>query len=224
MTSIYQHALGADFDRLHPKVQERFALHSGSGRAAIGTGTMATVERGPLWTLPFLYLGASRNILFPEQGTDVPFRIRNWAYVDDYGRETVTWLRTFYGKVERHFDAYMIYSEGRAKIIDYLGTHQHLAVDIDFEVDEEGGLCLRSGAQRLYEGKLALRFPLFLSGRAEVREWYDDELERYRIRVEVRNRLLGRLFRYEGAFDVEWVEAPDGPPADVLPVRTESRD
>jgi hypothetical protein len=37
------------------------------------------------------------------------------------------------------------------RIVDYLGSHEHLAVDIDLSVDEGGGLRLRSGAQRFYE-------------------------------------------------------------------------
>lgn len=34
----------------------------------------------------------------------------------------------------------MIFSERRDKVVDYLGTHQHLAVDIDLGVAENGGL------------------------------------------------------------------------------------
>ena len=37
-------------------------------------------------------------------------------------------------------------SQERARIVDYLGTHQHLAVDLELSVDERGGLRLRSGA------------------------------------------------------------------------------
>lgn len=69
----------------------------------------------------------------------------------------------------RWFDAYMIYSEER-RIIDYLGSHQHLAVEIDLRVDEQGALCLRSGAQRFYEGPVAFACPMGMSGIAEVRE------------------------------------------------------
>ncbi len=35
-------------------------------------------------------------------------------------------------------DAYMIYGEDRGCIVDYLGTHQHLAVDIDASVAPNG--------------------------------------------------------------------------------------
>jgi len=224
MTSIYERALGNDFARLHPRIQERFALSSASGRAAIGRGTMETVWRGPWWTVPFLCLGSWRNIMFPERGTAVTFKIENWAYRDSFGRETVTWQRTFETTRARGFDAFMIYSESRDLIVDYLGTHQHLAVDLDISVDERGGMRLRSADQRFYEGLIAFRFPLLFSGVAEVCEWFDDDSGRFRIEVSVTNRAFGPLFGYRGAFDVEWVDAQNGPPAEVLPVREERRE
>lgn len=56
MTSIYRRALGGDFERLHPRIQERFGLTSAAGRAAVGTGVMEALWHGPLYTLPFLLL------------------------------------------------------------------------------------------------------------------------------------------------------------------------
>lgn len=224
MTSIYQRALGADFARLHPRIQERFGLTSAGGRASRGRGVMEEVWRGRFYTLPFLVVGTWRNIMFPERGRDVPFEIENYAYRDSLGRETVTWLRTFHTRRRRRFDAYMIYSEERGRIVDYLGTHQHLAVDIDLSVDERGGLRLRSGEQRFYEGPISFRFPMALSGVAEVCEWFDDASGRYRIEVAVSNRRWGPLFGYRGAFDCEWIATPDGPPASALPRREERRE
>jgi len=224
MKSIYQQVLGDDFTRLHPRIQERFAIRSEGGQAAIGRGVMQEVWRGPWYTLPFLYVGTWRNIMFPDQGHNIPFEIQNWAYRDELGRETVTWLRTFKTNVTRRFDAYMIYSEARARIVDYLGTHQHLAVELELSVDDSGGLRLRSGEQRFYEGPLGFRFPQFFSGIADVCEWYDDDTERYQIQVSVSNRIWGPLFGYRGSFDVEWVDATDGPPASILPRRVERRD
>ena len=191
MRSIYQQVLGADFARLHPRIQERFGFGSNDGVAAIGRGVMEDLWHGRAFTLPFLYVGSWRRIMFPERGRDVPFTIENYAYLDRYGRETVTWLRTFETRRRRRFDAYMIASTRRRRIVDYLGSHQHLAVDIDLAVDERGGLRLTSGAQRFYEGPLAFSFPLLFSGIAEVCEWYDDTKERYRIEVDVRNRVWG---------------------------------
>jgi uncharacterized protein DUF4166 len=107
----------------------------------------------------------------------------------------------------------------------YLGTHQHLAVDLHASVDEEGGVRFRSGEQRFYEGPIAFRFPMLLSGIAEVREWYEDDERRFRISVDVRNRRFGRLFGYRGWFHAE--ERPcaaDEVPDRVKPVREERRE
>jgi hypothetical protein len=106
-----------------------------------------------------------------------------------------------------------------------LGPHQHLAVDIHLDVDERGGLHLRSDEQRFYEGPLAFRFPLFFSGVADVHEWYDDEAQRFRIDVRVSNPRWGPLFGYHGHFLVEWrALGTDGLPVHVLPQRVESRE
>ncbi len=223
MNSIYQRAMGADFGRLHPQIQRRFGFSSKDRIAAVGTGIMEELWHGPPYTLPFLHLGAWRSIMFPEQGKDVPFTISNYAYIDCFGRETVTWVRSFATAKPRRFDAYMIYSEERGKIVDYLGNHQHLAVDIDLEAAPNGGMKLRSGAQRFYEGFIGFRFPLSLSGVADVCEWYDDDAQCFRIEVNVRNRALGPLFGYRGRFQVEWLEA-DTAPAHLLPRRTETRE
>lgn len=226
MSSIYRQALGADFDRLHPRVQWRFGFSSIDETCQIGTGVMAEVWRGPWWTLPFLLLGSTRRVLLPSRGESVPFTIANYAYVDRVGRETVTWSRRFHFRRRiRAFDATMIFSKRRDTIVDYLGTHQHLAVDLHCWVDDEGAMCIRTGEQRFYEGRVAFRFPLIISGIADVREWWDEAAECFRIEVHVANQLLGPLFGYRGSFTVEERHClADDIPAGVLPVREEDRE
>jgi hypothetical protein len=224
MKSIYERAMGADFKRLHPEIQRRFGFSSADKIASIGTGVMDELWHGAPYTLPFLYVGSWRSIMFPESGRNVPFQIANYAYIDALGRETVTWIRTFQTKRPRRFDAYMIYSEQRQKIVDYLGTHEHLAVDIDLKVAPNGGLSLRSGAQRFYEGLIGFSFPMLFSGVAEVCEWYDDSNKSFRIEVVVQNRAWGRLFGYRGSFQVEWRPVVSGVPEIYLPRRTEQRE
>ena len=223
MSSIYQRALGNDFHRLHPQMQRRFGFSSADGVASIGTGVMDEIWKGRFYTEPFLRIGTKRRIMFPETGRNIPFRIENYAFLDRFGRETISWIRTFQSRRTRRFDAYMIYSEQRGRIVDYLGSHQHLAVDIDVSVDDLGGLRVRSGAQRFYEGIIGFSFPMLFSGIANVREWYDDIAQRFRIDVDVRNRVWGPLFGYRGSFDVEW-KAIAELPGHVLPARQERRD
>jgi len=223
--SIYERAMGSDFARLHPQIQRRFGFSSRDNFASVGTGVMEEIWHGPPYTLPFLYVGTWRRIMFPESGRNVPFQIQNYAYLDPLGRETVTWIRTFRANRQRRFDAYMIYSEQRSCIIDYLGTHQHLAVDIELGVAPNGGLRLRSGSQRFYEGLIAFRFPLLFSGVADVCEWYDDVEREFKIEVNVTNKVWGRLFGYKGRFQVDWQTVrPAEIPVDILPHRTEKRE
>lgn len=93
-----------------------------AGYACVGTGVMTSIRRGPWWTLPFLYLGKVRNRLIPDVGSNVPFVIRNYPYLDPYGRETITFSREYrIRRRESRFDATMIINDG--KVLDYLGTH-----------------------------------------------------------------------------------------------------
>lgn len=56
--------------------------------------------------------------------------------------------------VRQHRDQVGSHREWSGTIVDYLGTHRHLALDIDCWVDDDGAMCLRSGAQRFYEGRV----------------------------------------------------------------------
>jgi hypothetical protein len=222
--SIIEEVLGEDFRRLHPKVQERFALHSGLGKGAICKGVMDRIWHGGAHTLPFLMVGTWRNIMFPEQGHNVPFTMENWAYLDSFGRETFTWLRIFELGRGRRFDAYMVHDTRRNLLVEYLGTHQHLAVDIHLSVTDEGGLRIVSGEQRFYEGPVGFKFPMLFSGTATVNTWFDDDTRKHRIEVDVRNSRWGALFGFSGSFDVELVDVePATVPPNVRPLREEIR-
>jgi hypothetical protein len=171
--------------------------------------------------VPFLWLGAVRNILVPIVGDAVPFTISNYPYRDPLGRETVTFVREYRADgAVRRFDATMVVRDGR--IVDYLGTHQHLAVGLGVEVLPDGSLHLTTGAQRFYEGPVAFAFPMLFSGRADLHEWFDDDAGAFGIRMEVRNRVFGFLFGYEGTFTCEFVAASDAPEG-LKPVRHERR-
>lgn len=77
----------------------------------------------------------------------------------------------------------------------------------------------------MHERRLAVRFPLALAGAAEVREWWDETAERFRIEVRVTNPWFGPLFGYSGSFAV--VEHPCATadiPLEVRPVREEQRE
>lgn len=220
MTSIFEQALGADFRRLHPMLQQRFRVGLSSGYGCVGTGVMFRVRRGPWWTVPFLWIGAWRNILVPEVGSRVPFTIENYPYRDPLGRETITFVRSYRLRTPRRFDATMVLSGGR--VLDYLGTHQHLATDLDLRVCDDGSLHIHTGGQRFYAGWIGFRFPMIFSGHGDLHESYDDERGVYQVDLQVRNRLFGFLFGYDGEFTCEFPAATDAPDR-LKPVRHEAR-
>jgi Domain of unknown function (DUF4166) len=226
VTSIYRRALGPEFDRLHPEIAARFDLSSTGGIASIGTGVMEEIWRRPGYTRPFLSIGSFRHIMFPEHGTNVPFQIENWPYVDRFGRETVTFNRTFeLDRQRRRFDATMIYSEERGTVVDYLGTHQHLAADVWLSVDSDGGINLRTGEQRFYERWVGFDFPMMFSGKGNVHEWFEEKTGRHQIEVNISNDRFGKLFAYRGSFTVETITIPSsGVPSSVKPLREERRE
>ncbi|QOR71752.1 DUF4166 domain-containing protein [Ruania alkalisoli] len=221
MTSIFARAMGDEFERLHPMLQRRFGVGLDSGEACTGRGVMWEIRRGPWWTVPFLQIGRLRNILVPDVGTLVPFTVENYPYLDPYGRETVTVVREYeIGGRRRRFDATMIFTENG--IVDYLGTHQHLAVDLELHADERGGLVITTDAQRFYTGPVGFSFPMLFSGRARLREWYDDAEQQFHIDLRVVNSVFGFLFGYRGTFTCEWTPATDAPQR-LKPVRHEAR-
>lgn len=186
---------------------------------------MEEIWRGPYLMVPFLWLGSKRSVMFTETGRDVPFTVENYAYRDRFGRETLTWIRTFDFERQRRFDETLIYSEARGCAVVYAGTHQHLAVELHFSVGPGGALRLRTGKQRLYEWRVGIRFPQLLSGTAIVEERYNEERGRFEVDVDIRNRVWGRIFGYRGWFELEERRCSSSEiPAGVRPQREEFRE
>ncbi|MFF4308206.1 DUF4166 domain-containing protein [Streptomyces sp. NPDC001601] len=225
MTSMFRTVMGPDFDRLHPELRRRFSVGLESGEACTGRGVMERIWHGPAFVKPFLALGATRNILVPQAARNVPFKIENVPYTDTYGRETVSFVRTFDlpGR-PRRFDAQMVLSPKGDRILDYLGTHQHLASELHFRAEADGSLLIRSGEHRFREGPVDVRVPELVGATAEVRESYDDRTGRFRVRVRVVNRYFGPLFGYQGSFEASYTDIRGcGVRPGLRPVREESR-
>ncbi|MFJ4688189.1 DUF4166 domain-containing protein [Streptomyces sp. NPDC088789] len=223
--SLFHAAMGADFDRLHPRIRRRFSVGLRGGEACTGRGVMDRIWHGGAFVKPFLAVGATRNILVPREGRDVPFVIENVPYADTFGRETVSFVRTFdLPGGPRRFDAQMVLDPRGDRVLDYLGTHQHLATELRLRAEPDGSLLIRSGEHRFREGPVDVRVPALIGATAEVRESYDDRSGRFRIRVRVVNDWFGPLFGYEGSFTVSYTDVRrHGVRPGLRPVREEAR-
>ena len=197
--TIYKDLLGEDFQRLHPKLQSRYSLQI--GESFNGIGTMTKIETGGIWLKPFLKLAARWQFLFPENGKDVPFTIKNTCRPLPTGEAELYWERTFYfEKVTRHFNAFMTLDAKRRVVKDYLGEPSLFYSDLTFKVTPEGCMRISSGAQRVVMGNLELPIFRLLEGVVTVEEGYDDVRGAFTIQVDIHNRFVGRLMAYEGEF------------------------
>src|SRR5262249_751852 len=106
-------------------------------------------------------------------------------------------------------------------IVDYLGTHQHLAVDLTLRVDERGGLRITSGEQRF---SLGFRCPAGLTGAAELHEWYDEAGGRFRISGRGATRRVRPAVGGGGSFPARSPDTRVSPvPGAVKPLRENRR-
>ena len=200
--SIYKKMLGSHFNRLHPMLQRRYDLPEGAAFRA--TGIMKEIKGGPKWLYPLFLVGIQWKLLFPEHGKNIPFTIKNHAFISDTGESQVHWERTFhFDNKKRYFNALMSLDEEHLIIQDYLGEPHLLYADLVFHVTAEGSLIIHSQKQRLVLGKVEIPLPRIFQGLATVIERYDDEQEHYQIHVTVRNPLIGRIFSYEGTFSAD---------------------
>ncbi|MED3759368.1 DUF4166 domain-containing protein [Peribacillus frigoritolerans] len=202
--TIYQDLLGEDFQRLHPKLQERYALPI--DKPFNGAGMMSKIETGAFWLKPFFKLATRWKFLFPENGKDVPFSIKNTCRSLPTGEAEIYWERTFYfEEITRHFNAFMTVDTKRRVVKDYLGEPSLFYSDLKFTVKPEGRINIRSGPQRIVIGNLEFPILRLLEGVVTVEEGYDDAREVFTIQVDIRNRIVGRLMAYEGEFKEQTV-------------------
>src|SRR5699024_71943 len=93
--SIYEKELGDQFTKLHPMLQKRYDIRD--GKPFIGKGTMYDIVGGPKILYPLWWFGTFFKLVFPEQGKQIPFTIKNKAY------QTKKAKNKFPGKEPFHF-------------------------------------------------------------------------------------------------------------------------
>jgi hypothetical protein len=191
--SVYQRALGPEFDRLAPELRAYFAGDD-SVRAGVGSGVFE-VAGSPVRILrPVLAYLAWRRILFPEFAHDVPFDIVNTPCADG----SLEAVRTFHlpGR-DRPLEDTMRIVDGR--LHDFLGKRGGFEVRMTLRITD-GLLEMRSDRQWLHLGGLRVRLPRFAT--VTVSESWADS--RQHVDVRLRSPLLGEWFRYAGSFSYRY--------------------
>jgi hypothetical protein len=210
---IYQLAMGGDFERLQPELQEYFSLVPGQGMYGVGDGVFDVVGCRQRWLKPVLTLTTGEEAFFPEYGEGIPFRIENHAHLDPFGRPSLTARREiFFPGMTRlfHDTTSLIESDGRARLVDFVGRYRRLVTDLDLSVTSNGSLRGVSGNSRLFLGPLRIPLPGPLDAKAYAQQWWDSAEQKHRIQVKVIQPQAGLVLVYSGRFDYRLVPYPKG--------------
>lgn len=209
-TSVYQRALGAEFARLPAPLQRYFGPIP-AGAVGVGQGRYTIAGyRGPRWLRPALRLSATRDVLFPEFASDVPFTIENrMPSVDALRAER---LFSFPRVTRRMVDEMTV--AGPGVILDRLGRRGGLEVRLRPSVEPDG-LRLISTTIAIHFG--GARIPLPPVARVVVDERVEpdaaaDDRGTQHVDVRVRVVVLGEVFRYTGSFVYRIRTAAEKPP------------
>ena len=140
--TIYPTLLGEQFEKLHPKLQQRYALPINKPFCAYGV--MYTIKTGTKLLRPFYYLASKSRFLFPESGQHIPFKITNSNHMNNKGEMEVYWERVFYfPNATRYFNAKMTIDTKKQIVKDYLGDPSFFYSDLRFDVTSTGHLLIR---------------------------------------------------------------------------------
>ncbi|QLG49685.1 DUF4166 domain-containing protein [Natrinema halophilum] len=202
MTGLFEREVGDDWETLHPRVRERYGLEADEDRIVVGVGRMTELDRNPL-AVPIRRLGTLDDFLFPEGGSDVPFTITTEAFVDDAGNEALFLHRRFETSPPRAFVDTLRWNPERGCLTDLFGRRGHVAADVRVRADNES-LALSIGTQWLRARGTYVALPNPLSVDGHLRDWYDDDADRFRVAAESTNPLVGTVFGYTGTFESDF--------------------
>jgi hypothetical protein len=198
----FHRALGPDLDKLAGPVHRHVGQLTGS-KAYKGTMERIWHKQDGLTgaaLAPGLQLAALLQTLFPETGHNIPFELEITAETDHNGETFLRWKRTFhFPNVRRRFDSDLHFDDKRKSLVDHFGSENiHMEADLSATV-ENGGLTLKSGAQRFVTGAVALPLPAVSVGLITVTVMPLTE-ELMKIAATASHQLLGDFFGYEGTF------------------------
>lgn len=207
--SIFTSALGSDFARLSPALQEYFGLAAGGGTYLKGTGTFDVAGVPKPWLRPAFRAFEGDESFFGDYGTTVPFTVEAHAHLDPFRRPSLTMVRRieFRSGTRIFRDTTILTPQG---LIDYVGRSQRIATGVKAFLGPGNSFRSVSQKTRLFPalGPDVIRVPGPLDGRAYTWQQVDPGKNDFTIQVKVVHPVIGNLFLYSGSFDVEELNYP----------------
>jgi len=183
MGSVYERVLGSRMSELDPRLRAYFG-EIPPGSVGRGTGVYEVAGSRHRWLRPVFAVLASRRVLFPELGHDIPFTVEN------RGDRRAT--RTFaFPRRTREMRDEMTVVDGTLR--DRLDV---LEVELLLDV-AAGSLRMHSRRQWVRLGRLRVRVPAIVT----VTLTEQAEGDHQRVDVRMTAPVLGEVFRYAGTFD-----------------------
>jgi hypothetical protein len=203
---VFQQVLGPAWEQLGDVVRRHYTMAPFSDDNVCVYGVMSEVWHAP-WAALLMPFGRFFGALVPHTGTDVPIEVHYRCHPGD---AHLYWNRVFHfcDKPPFHFRSHMEHDARHgSEVIEYVrfGVGMRLAVSA-----EEGALVFRNLG---YVWRIAgLRIPLplgLLLGTAYVEERPDPrDADHFTMRMRLRHRWFGDVFRYSGRFHLPVRFAP----------------
>ena len=176
-TPIYERALGSDFARLQPELQEYFSLAAGSGRYGVGEGVFDVVGCRQKWLRPLLRLTGGEEAFFPEYGEAYSVPDRKPCPRRSVRPSSLTARREiqFPGRTRLFHDTTEPSDETRSKpgLVDHVGRYRAARHRPESQCDPEGRLRGVSEACRLFLGPLRIPLPAAVDAKAYAEQWWE---------------------------------------------------
>ncbi|MDY6811221.1 MAG: DUF4166 domain-containing protein [Actinomycetota bacterium] len=199
MTPVFKHALGADFDRLHPHLAWRYGIDSTSSVAVEATGILETIYVSGALPAPLVRYYGKRGAIPSRSSRMVPFAENHYCYRDELGRESLAILRTFeYSAGPTRFNSVKVAAS--AGITDYFGDGPEMLSQLDVSVTSRGDLLLESGPLRWLDRGPIFGMRRIFDARMKYMEGWDEKNQRFRCDAVVRTPVFGQVFRFRGWF------------------------
>jgi len=193
--SVWQRALGDDYERLSPGLHAYFALPP-EGTVGRGVGIYEVAGSSRRWLRPVLSVLAWRRILFPEFGHGIPFTVTNTPA----GAALRGWRTFDFPSRPRVMQDEMRIVDDR--LHDFLGRRGELEAQLELEV-VDGALRLRTGRLWLNLGRVRLALPRL----ARIRLVEESVENGQRVSAVLSSPVIGDWFEYTGEFRYAYISS-----------------
>jgi len=193
--SVWQRALGDDYELLSPGLRDYFARPP-EGTVGRGSGRYEVAGSSRRWLRPVLVVLAWRRILFPEFGHGIPFTVTNTPA----GAALRGWRTFDFPSRPRVMQDEMRIVDDR--LHDFLGRRGELEAQLELEV-VDGALRLHTERLWLNLGRVRLALPRL----ARIRLVEESVENGQRVSAVLSSPVIGDWFEYTGEFRYAYISS-----------------